>query len=403
MRARHGRGGPRSAVTGREKPAPIYGLWRRRGLGHPRGSLRPPLGTAGQPRGSTPSPPSLERARLKVAENDSPWAVSGTEARLTWGWGSTPPAGPPPGGQRGQRPKRGPTARWPLRAGPASHSVKSPGGGREKGEPSPRRAKSRENEGAQAWGVVPPQLLGKTGGPASAPEEPRQRALTLTAPSPLGPPSLAPRDQPVPQGTSRLCGLLLPAELRAEARTHATRGTSHAPRTKPRPSRHTGKGQAFPAPRCPAATPETAVTGGQRFRHGFHGTGPASEVVRVALSKLFQDLGDHGGNSTLGYAGPAGPRGGAVTWSPASHWPPGSAEPGVPRARSHVAATIPPDSSLSCSELSFVMHVPRQPPRVLGAVVVGGADQWITEPTLLWKSQRICVGAAHLVSQRGVC
>lgn len=165
MRARHGRGGPGSAVTGREKPAPIYGLWRRHGLGHPRGSLRPPLGTAGQPRGSTPSPPSLERARLKVAENDSPWAVSGTEARLTWGWGSTPPAGPPPGGQRGQRPKRGPTARWPLRAGPASHSVKSPGGGREKGEPSPRRAKSRENEGAQAWGVVPPQLPGKTGGP----------------------------------------------------------------------------------------------------------------------------------------------------------------------------------------------------------------------------------------------
>lgn len=95
MRARHGRGGPRSAVTGREKPAPIYGLWRRRGLGHPRGSLRPPLGTAGQPRGSTPSPPSLERARLKAAENDSPWAVSGTESHLTWGWGSTPPAGPP--------------------------------------------------------------------------------------------------------------------------------------------------------------------------------------------------------------------------------------------------------------------------------------------------------------------
>lgn len=123
-------------------------------------------------------------------------------------------------------------------------------------------------------------------------------------------------------------------------------------------------------------------------------------MVRVALSKLLQDLGGHGGTSTLGYAGPAGPRGGAVTWSPASHWPPGSAEPGVPRARSRVAATVPPDSSLSCSELSFVMHVPRQPPRVLGAVVVGGADQWITEPTLLWKPQRICVGPAHLVAKR---
>lgn len=275
-------------------------------------------------------------------------------------------------------------------------------GGR-RGSPVPAEQKAGKTRGRRPGASSPLSSWARLGGPASTPEEPRQRALTLTAPSPLGPPSLAPRDQPVPQGTSRLCGLLLPAELRAEARTHATRGTSHAPRTKPRPSRHTGKGQAFPAPRCPAATPETAVTGGQRFRHGFHGTGPASEVVRVALSKLLQDLGGHGGTSTLGYAGPTGPRGGAVTWSPASHWPPGSAEPGVPRARSRVAATVPPDSSLSCSELSFVMHVPRQPPQGLGAVGGRGADQWITEPTLLRKPQRICVGAAHLVSQRGVC
>lgn len=196
MRARHGRGGPGSAVTGREKPAPIYGLWRRRGLGHPRGSLRPPLGTAGQPRGSTPSPPSLERARLKAAENDSPWAVSCTEARLTWGWGSTPPAGPPatPPSLPSRRAERaeakerahGPLAatRWPCQS--LSQEPRRWAG--EGGAQSPQSKKPGKRGGA-GLGRRPPSAPGQDWGaricPRGAPPACADPRSPLTSRAPL--------------------------------------------------------------------------------------------------------------------------------------------------------------------------------------------------------------------------